>query len=643
MINILTADAALNDEVPAQYRGLDRFEARKRVVADLEAAGLLEKVDPHTLPVPRGDRSGAVLEPWLTDQWYVRIAPLAAPAIAAVADGRIRFVPDNWSKTYFQWMRNIQDWCISRQLWWGHRIPAWYDDDGNIFVARSEADAQVAATRQHGTPVALRQDEDVLDTWFSSALWPFSTLGWPRQTPELAAFYPTSVLVTGFDIIFFWVARMIMMGLRFQDDVPFREVYITGLIRDEHGNKMSKSKGNIIDPLDLIDGIDLETLVAKRTTGLMQPQMKNAIEKATRKQFPQGIPSFGTDALRFTFAALATMGRDIRFDLGRVEGYRNFCNKLWNAARYVLMNTEEHTADIAGGPCEYSVADRWIRGRLGAAVASVRSNVATYRFDLASQAMYEFVWYEFCDWYLELSKPVLQAADADPAARRGTRRTLLEVLEGTLRMLHPLMPFITEEIWQKVGPLAGRMDGTIMLQPYPATTEFAPDVLAERDIAALQAVVLGIRQIRGELDVPHSRATPVYVRSDKAGDAAAISALAATIRKVANLESVELVQSEADLPPCAIAISAGRTILAPFDRLVDDVSAELARLEKRRSRTQQERDRCAAKLANANFVANAPESVVVQERDRIAEFERQLVQLDEQMRRLAALATPAGD
>jgi len=433
-----------------------------------------------------------------------------------------------------------------------------------------------------------------------------------------------------------------MMGLKFQDAVPFREVYITGLIRDEHGNKMSKSKGNIIDPLDLVDGIELETLVAKRTTGLMQPQMKNAIEKATRKQFPQGIPSFGTDALRFTFAALATMGRDIRFDLGRVEGYRNFCNKLWNAARYVLMNTEEHAADLAAGPCEYSVADRWIRGRLGAAVTSVRSNLAAYRFDLASQAMYEFVWYEFCDWYLELSKPALQAAEADSAARRGTRRTLLDVLEGTLRMLHPLMPFITEEIWQKVGPLAGRTGGTIMLQPYPSAAEFAPDAMAERDIAALQAVVLGIRQIRGELDVPHSRATPVYVRSDKAGDAAAIRALAATIRKIANLESIELVQSEADLPPCAIAISAGRTVLAPFDRLVDDVSAELARLEKRKARTQQERDKCAAKLANANFVANAPESVVVQERDRSAEFERQLGQLGEQMRRLAALATPVG-
>ena len=641
LINIFTADAALNDAVPEAYRGLDRFEARRRVVADLEQAGLLEKVEPHTLPVPRGDRSGAVLEPWLTDQWYVRIAPLAEPAIHAVEEGRIRFVPENWAKTYFQWMRNIQDWCISRQLWWGHRIPAWYDEDGNVYVARSEADAQAAATKQRGKAVALRQDEDVLDTWFSSALWPFSTLGWPAQTAELATYYPTTVLVTGFDIIFFWVARMIMLGLEFTGAVPFREAYITGLIRDEHGNKMSKSKGNIIDPLDLIDGIDLDSLVAKRTTGLMQPQMKASIEKATRKQFPEGIPAFGTDALRFTFAALATMGRDIRFDLGRVEGYRNFCNKLWNAARYVLMNTEEHAADLASGPCEYSVADRWIRGRLGATVSSVRENLAAYRFDLASQAMYEFVWYEFCDWYLELSKPVLQGADAAPAARRGTRRTLLEVLEGTLRMLHPLMPFITEEIWRRVGPLAGREGETVMLQPYPAVTDFAPDAAAERDIAVLQAVVLGIRQIRGELDVPHSRATPVYVRSDLPGDAEALAQLAATIRKVANLESIELVQSEHDLPPCAIAVSQGRTVLAPFERLVDDASLELARLDKRRTRTQADRDKSAAKLGNASFVANAPENVVAQERERIAEFDRQLAQLGEQMRRLASIAAPA--
>jgi len=637
MINVLTADAAMNDAVPAAYRGLDRFEARKRVVADLEAAGLLDKTDPHTLPVPRGDRSGAVLEPWLTDQWYVRIAPLAEPAIKAVEDGRIRFVPDNWAKTYFQWMRNIQDWCISRQLWWGHRIPAWYDEAGNVYVARGEADAQAQAAQRHGRTVVLRQDEDVLDTWFSSALWPFSTLGWPKQTPELAAFYPSTVLVTGFDIIFFWVARMIMMGLEFAGDVPFREVYITGLIRDEHGQKMSKSKGNIIDPLDLIDGIGADALVAKRTTGLMQPQMKAAIEKATRKQFPQGIPSYGTDALRFTFAALATMGRDIRFDLGRVEGYRNFCNKLWNAARFVLMHAEEHAADTAAGECAYGVADRWIRGRLGAAVQSVRDSLAGYRFDLAAQAIYEFVWYEFCDWYLELAKPVLQSGDATPAARRGARRTLVEVLEVTLRMLHPLMPFITEEIWQRVGPLAGRTGPTIMLEPYPRVGGFPADAVAERQVAALKAVVLAIRQIRGELDVPHSRATPVYVRSDRDGDAEAITALVGTITRVGNLESVTMVATEADLPPCAIAIVDGRTVLAPFARLVDDVSAEIARLEKRRAKAGQERDKCAAKLGNANFVANAPAEVVAQERERLAGYEQQVLQLGEQRRRLAAL------
>jgi valyl-tRNA synthetase len=641
LVNLFTADAVLNDAAPPAYRGLDRFEARKRVVADLEAAGLLEKTDPHTLPVPRGDRSGAVLEPWLTDQWYVRIAPLAEPAIGAVEDGRIRFIPDNWAKTYFQWMRNIQDWCISRQLWWGHRIPAWYDPDGNVFVARNEEDALAQARSKLGRKVVLRRDEDVLDTWFSSALWPFSTLGWPARTPELATFYPTSVLVTGFDIIFFWVARMIMMGLKFTGEVPFREVYITGLIRDEHGNKMSKSKGNIIDPLDLIDGIDLESLVAKRTTGLMQPQMKAAIEKATRKQFPQGIPSYGTDALRFTFASLATMGRDIRFDLGRIEGYRNFCNKLWNASRYVLMNTEEHASELRG-ECTYTVADRWIRGRLGAALDAVRTNFAAYRFDLAAQAMYEFVWYEFCDWYLELSKPVLQADDAAPEVKRGTRRTLLEVLEATLRMLHPLMPFVTEEIWQTVGPLAGRPGPTIMLAPYPTAAEFATDAEAERQVALLKAVVLGIRQIRGELDVPHSRSTPIYLRTEREGDAAAVAGLGSTIARVGNLESVTVVTSEADLPPCAIAIVDGRTILAPFARLVDDVSAEITRLEKRHAKAAQERGKCVAKLGNESFVANAPAEVVAKERERIAEFDRQIGQLAEQMRRLEAVRAAGG-
>ncbi len=640
MINVLTADAALNDAAPGAYRGLDRFEARRRIVADLEAAGLLERVEPHSSPVPRGDRSGAVLEPWLTDQWYVRIAPLAGPAIRAVEDGRIRFVPDNWAKTYFQWMRNIQDWCISRQLWWGHRIPAWYDEAGNVYVARSGAEARAAAAARHGRDVPLSRDEDVLDTWFSSALWPFSTLGWPQRTPELAAFYPTTVLVTGFDIIFFWVARMIMMGLEFMGDVPFREVYITGLIRDEHGQKMSKSKGNIIDPLDLIDGIDLEALIAKRTTGLMQPQMKAAIEKATRKQFPQGIAAHGTDALRFTFASLASMGRDIRFDMGRVEGYRNFCNKLWNAARFVLMNTEPHAADTAAGDAAPGVADRWILGRLGAAVADVRQHFADYRFDLAAQAAYEFVWHEFCDWYLELAKATLQSGEATDTERRGTRRTLATVLEATLRMLHPLAPFVTEEIWLRAAPLAGRGGASVMLEPYPRPEGFPADPEADAQVAALKAVVLGIRQIRGELDVPHSRATPVWVRSDRAGDAASIAALAPAIARLANLESVTVVDTESDLPPCAIAIVDGRTVLAPFARLVDDVGAEIARLDKRRARAVQERDRCAAKLGNASFVANAPPEIVAQEQSRLAEFARQLEQLGEQLRRLVAVRPP---
>jgi len=428
-----------------------------------------------------------------------------------------------------------------------------------------------------------------------------------------------------------------MMGLRFQDDVPFREVYITGLIRDEHGNKMSKSKGNIIDPLDLIDGIDLEALVAKRTAGLMQPQMKASIDKATRRQFPQGIPAYGTDALRFTFASLATMGRDIRFDLGRVEGYRNFCNKLWNAARFVLMNTEPHATDTAAGEAELSVADRWIRARLGATVHEVRRSLEGYRFDLAAQAAYEFVWYEFCDWYLEIAKASLQSPETSPEAKRGARRTLAEVLEATLRLLHPLMPFITEEIWQRAAPLAGRTGPSVMLEAYPRTADFPADPDADRQVAAFKAVVLGIRQIRGELDVPHSRATPVFVRSDRDGDAAAIAALAPAIARVANLESVTLIESEADQPPCAIAIVDGRSVLAPFARLVDDVSAEIARLDKRRAKAEQERERCAAKLGNSSFVANAPAEVVAQEQARIAEFDRQLAQLGEQRRRLAAL------
>ena len=636
LINIFDASAHLNDAVPTAYQGLERFAARKKIVADLEALELVEKIDPHTLPVPRGDRSGAVLEPWLTDQWYVRIAPLAEPAIKCVEDGRIKFVPDNWSKTYYQWMHNIQDWCISRQLWWGHRVPAWYDESGHIYVARTEAQAQEQAQAKHGKPVALTQDNDVLDTWFSSALWPFSTLGWPEQTPELKTFHPTNVLVTGFDIIFFWVARMIMMGLKFTGEVPFREVYITGLIRDENGDKMSKSKGNIIDPLDLIDGIDLEALVAKRTSGMMQPHLKDKIEKATRKQFPQGIPSYGTDALRFTFAALATQGRDIRFDLGRIEGYRNFCNKLWNAARYVLMNTEGQDCG-SGGACEYSVADRWIRSRLGHTIEHTRKRFEEYRFDLASQALYEFAWYEYCDWYLELCKPVLQSDSASAEQKRGTRQTLLQVFEAYLRLLHPLMPFITEAIWQSIAPLAGKHGDTIMLQAYPKTTDFPVDVAADNAIAPIKAAILGPRQIRGQLDVPQSRKITLYFKAAQAGDWQAITDNLTLVQGAANVADIIEVTDEANLPPTALQVVDGRSLYAPLKELIDDIDAELARIEKRKAKTAQELSKCENKLSNANFVANAPAEVVEQERARIAAFKAELAQFEEQAKRVATL------
>jgi valyl-tRNA synthetase len=642
LINIFDANAALTGDVPESYRGLDRFVARKKIVADMEALGLVEKIEPHALKVPRGDRSNAVLEPWLTDQWYVRIAPLAEPAIKAVEDGSIRFVPESWSKNYFSWMHNIQDWCISRQLWWGHRIPAWYDDAGNIYVAHTEAAARAKAREKLGRDVELRRDEDVLDTWFSSALWPFSTLGWPQQTPELATFYPTSVLVTGFDIIFFWVARMIMMGLKFTGQVPFREVYITGLIRDENGDKMSKSKGNIIDPLDLIDGIDLEALVKKRTTGLMKPQDAPKIEKNTRKQFPEGISPYGTDALRFTFAALATMGRDIRFDLGRIDGYRNFANKLWNAARFVLMNTEGHDCGQSNGKTgevKYSVADRWIRSRLGETIAATRKYFDDYRFDLASQALYEFAWYEYCDWYLEFSKPVLQSS-TDEALKRGTRQTLLAVLESYLRLLHPLMPFVTEEIWQAVAPLTALQlqgEATIMLQPYPRSEDFARDENAEKAIAPLKAVILATRQIRGQLDVPRSRQMPIFVETPDAAAWDIVAANGELIRFLANVTEIAPLSSAGQLPPTAMQLIDGYVVHAPLASLIDDPEAELARLAKRKLKIRTDLTRSEGMLGNQNFVANARAEAVDQERARVVEFSKQIAQIEEQERRVSQL------
>ena len=635
--------AATFAAIPAELRGLSREDARSAVVSRLDGEGLIERIDPHTLMVPRGDRSNAVIEPWLTDQWYVRIAPLAAPAIKAVEDGRIRFVPENWNRTYFEWMRGIKDWCISRQLWWGHRIPAWYDADGEIYVARDAAGAQALARARHGRDVALTQDEDVLDTWFSSALWPYSTLGWPERTPELAAFYPTSVLVTGFDIIFFWVARMIMLGLHFMDDVPFREVYVHGLIRDSEGQKMSKSKGNVLDPLDLIDGIDLEALVAKRTSGLMQPRLAPAIEKATRKQFPNGIAAYGTDALRMTFASLATLSRDISFDVGRIEGYRNFCNKLWNASRYVLITADAqgHAALAAtfAAPPSTALADRWIQSRFTARVNAARDAYAAYRFDLAAQELYEFTWYEFCDWYLEFTKATLSQPELSGEARLATLSTLLSTLEALLRALHPLMPFITEEIWSRVAPLARRgtdMPGpSIMNEAYPAPA--AADPAVDEEMAWVMAFILGIRQIRGEMDIPPSRRFDVLLGDATPAELARLARNGHLIERLANVSGTRaLVAGEAE-PEAAVALVGSLRLLVPLAGLID-VAAEIARLEKRLAKTEAERAKAHAKLSNGNFATQAPAAVVEQERARLAAFERDCAALAENLTKLRRLA-----
>ncbi len=638
LINVLTPSGALNEAAPADLRGLDRFVARERVVEQLTAAGLIDHIDAHKIMVPRGDRSGAVVEPYLTDQWYVRVAPLAAPAIAAVESGRVRFVPANWDKTYFQWMNNIQDWCISRQLWWGHRIPAWYDEAGNIFVARDLAGAAAKARAHHGHEVPLRQDEDVLDTWFSSALWPFSTLGWPEPSAALARFYPSTVLVTGFDIIFFWVARMIMMGLKFMGDVPFREVYVHGLIRDAEGQKMSKSKGNVIDPLDIVDGIALEPLLAKRTSGLLQARLAPGIEAATRKQYPQGIAAYGTDALRFTFASLATQSRDIRFDMQRVAGYRNFCNKLWNAARYVMMTIEQSASVSQDGPVAYSATDRWIRSRLGTAIGAVDNAFGEYRFDFAATALYEFTWHEYCDWYLELSKPVLQEAEVDAALKRGARSTLLAVLEALLRALHPLMPFITEEIWQRVAPLVpgAFTSGSIMVAPWPKSADFAADTEAEREIDWLMKVVLGVRQIRGEMDISPARKLPLLLQNAGTEDIALVQRHQALLMRLAGVNEPQILAPGTKPPPAAAAIVGELSLLVPMAGLIDPAT-ELARLDKKIKKLREEIGRATAKLGNESFVRSAPPAVVNQERERLASFEQSLAGMDRQLAQVRAL------
>jgi len=646
LINVFTPTATINDNAPEAFRGLDRFEARKKIVADFEAAGLLDKIDDHKLTVPHGDRTGAVIEPYLTDQWYVDLTRktlddgrpggwtrIIQPALEAFANGDIRFVPENWINTYNQWLTNIQDWCISRQLWWGHRIPAWYDGNDNVYVGRDEA--EVRAKHGLAADAPLRQDNDVFDTWFSSDLWPLATLGWPENTADLQRYYPTSVLVTGFDIIFFWIARMVMMGLYFTGKPPFRDVYVTGLIRDSEGQKMSKSKGNILDPLDFVDGISLDDLLAKRTFGLMRPQDAEKITKKTSKEFPNGIPAIGVDALRFTFAALASPGRDIRFDAGRAEGYRNFCNKIWNAARFVLMNCEEaDCGQDSSLPYELSAADRWIISQLQKVEAEAAEHFAGYRFDLLAQCLYQFIWNEYCDWYLELSKPAL-AEGSSAEAQRGTRRTLVRVLETWLRLLHPLMPFITEEIWQRVAPLAGATGPTIMHAAYPVSAPEKIDEAAEADIEWLKGLILGVRQIRGEMDIAPGKVLPLLVQNAGTADRERLQRLAASIGFLARVETPTVLETGDEAPMSATALLGEMKLLVPMAGLIDK-DAELARLDRQIAKLESDREKVSARIDNPNF-GKAPENVQQQARDLLAKQIADLATLKDQRDKVAAL------
>lgn len=657
MINIFTFDANIRDvaevfntkgeasdvysgELPAKYQGMERFAARKAIVAEFEQLGLLQEIKDHDLTVPYGDRGGVVIEPMLTDQWYVRAGILAKPAVEAVENGDIQFVPKQYENMYFSWMRDIQDWCISRQLWWGHRIPAWYDEQGNVFVGRNEA--EVRAENNIAADVALRQDDDVLDTWFSSALWTFGTLGWPEKTPELNVFHPTDVLVTGFDIIFFWVARMIMMTMHFCKDedgkaqVPFKTVYVTGLIRDENGDKMSKSKGNVLDPIDMIDGIDLESLVAKRTGNMMQPQLAAKIEKNTRKTFENGIEAYGTDSLRFTLAAMASTGRDINWDMKRLEGYRNFCNKLWNASRYVLMNTEEQDCGFAAdAELEYSLADKWIESQFELAAKEFNGHIDNFRLDMAANTLYEFIWNQFCDWYLELTKPVLWKGTE--AQQRATRRTLITVLEKTLRLAHPVIPYITETIWQSVKPLVDGVEGdTIMLQALPQYDAANFNQEALDDIEWVKAFITSIRNLRAEYDINPGKPLEVMLKAANEQDAARIEANKQVLVSLAKLESIRVLADGEATPACATALVGKSELMIPMAGLIDK-DAELDRLAKEIAKTQGEIARIEGKLGNEGFVAKAPEAVITKEREKLAGYQEALVKLEQQKATIAAL------
>jgi len=656
-INILDKDAAIltsaevydtkgeastvySAELPSEFAGMDRFVARKAIVAKFDELGLLVEVKEHDLVAPYGDRSGVIIEPLLTDQWYVRVEKLAGPAVDAVKDGQIEFVPKQYENLYFSWMKDVQDWCISRQLWWGHRIPAWYDENEKVYVGRTEE--EVRANNDIASDMKLRQDDDVLDTWFSSALWTFSTLGWPKDTEDLKTFHPTDVLVTGFDIIFFWVARMIMMTMHFNKDengkaqIPFKKIYMTGLIRDENGDKMSKSKGNVVDPLDMIDGISLEDLLEKRTGNMMQPKLAAKIAKLTKKEYPEGIEAHGTDALRFTLTSVATTGRDISWDMKRLEGYRNFTNKLWNASRYVMMNTEEFDCGSAGGDMELSLADRWILGQFEQTVKTVHEAFDTFRFDLASQALYEFTWNQFCDWYLELTKPVL--FKGNEAQQRGTRHTLVNVLEGLLRLMHPIMPFITETIWQRVQPLSNfsKVGDSIMTQAFPQFDESKCDQQAIDDLEWVKQFIVAIRNIRGEMDISPSKALPVLLKNVNDNDQRRLSNNEQFLLTLAKLESITVLSEDEQGPASASALVGDLSVLIPMAGLIDK-EAELARLDKAMEKLEKDAAKTRGKLSNDNFVSKAPAAVIEKEKAKLAEAESALAKMLEQKEQIAAL------
>ncbi|MCM2680412.1 valine--tRNA ligase [Echinimonas agarilytica] len=655
MVNVLTFDAFIRAEaevfdfkgetsnayssaLPEAYQGLERFAARKAIVADMDAQGLLDGIEDNDMTVPYGDRGGVVIEPMLTDQWYVRAAPLAKTATEVVESGQIEFVPKQYENMYYAWMRDIQDWCISRQLWWGHRIPAWYDANGKVYVGRTEV--EVRAAHSLADDVTLSQDEDVLDTWFSSALWTFSTLGWPENTDDLKNFHPTSCLVTGFDIIFFWVARMIMMTTHFLKDengkpqVPFKKVFVHGLIRDEQGQKMSKSKGNVLDPIDMIQGIGLEELVTKRTANLMQEKVAEKIATRTRKQFPDGIEAHGTDALRFTIMALASTGRDINWDMSRLDGYRSFCNKLWNASRYVLMNTEEHDCGQNGGELQLSLADRWILSQFNDAVKVYRDALDSYRFDMAANTLYEFTWNQFCDWYLELTKPVFQ--HGSEAQLRGTRHTLVTVLEALLRLMHPMMPYITEEIWQRVKGLVGNDGESIMLQPFPEYNDALNDTQAMNDVEWVKQFIVAIRNVRGELGISPNKALNTLLRNVDGNSQRCLNENQTFLKAMANLESIELPSAEADLPMCTMQMVGNMEVLIPMAGLID-AEAEIARITKQLEKMGKDAGRIEGKLSNQGFVAKAPEAVVAKEQEKLNEIKRDMAKLEAQIEQLKAL------